>query len=35
LELPAIKASIERVMPRIASFGEPRETEPVGLIPRP
>lgn len=35
LELPAIKASIERAMPLIASFGEPRETEPVGLIPRP
>ena len=33
LEIPGIKASIERSMPLIAGFGDSIVTEPVGLIP--
>jgi quinol monooxygenase YgiN len=30
LQLPAVKAVIAQAMPRIAAFGEHRETRPVG-----
>jgi quinol monooxygenase YgiN len=33
LELPAVKASIERALPLIAAFGEPVLTKPVALLP--
>ena len=32
LEAPAVKASIDRAMSLIASFGEPAITEPIGGI---
>ena len=32
LEIPAVRASIERAMPLIASSGEPAVTEPIGGI---
>ena len=33
LERPAIRASIEKALPLIASIGEPIVTEPVALLP--
>ena len=33
LDLPAVKASIEKALPLIASFGEPRVTVPVAVLP--
>ena len=35
LELPSVKASIERAMPLIANFERPVETDPVGGIGLP
>ena len=32
-ELPEVKASIDKVLPLIAAFGEPTVTEPVALLP--
>lgn len=32
LEMPGVKASIDKAMPLMASFGEPAVTEPIGGI---
>ena len=33
LEIPGVKASIDKALPLIASVGEPTVTRPVGLLP--